>query len=571
MKKLFRIVSMSLMLSLMLVIGVRVVSAQEGSTIVIGWEQEPSLLSPVSDMAFASYLANFYQRDIIAYYGNNAEITAVMITEIPTVDNGMVVTTESGATQVTYTLNQGMLWSDGAPITTADCALGHRLYSDETTGGFQRGSYLEQVDSFEVVDDYTFVITYKGAFPDYLVDALPTCAFPNHIITPLLDEGLKLEDMPFMAPSGVSGFVGYGPYVFEEWRVGEQISFVRNPNWGNNAWEQAPAIDRVVTRFITDTAQMRNALEVNDIDLAFNFAVDQAPAYSALADVFVWSTPGVFQDALWLNTQPTDTSAASQAMADVNVRKAIIHALDRQKYINTLLDPDGTLGISVPPNYFHPNWVPEDVVPLAYDPDLALDLLADAGWTDTDGDGVLDDGAGNPFILRAYTTTAQIRLDFLTLVQADLAEIGVTLQFFGVPATVLFADFEQRGIISTGDFDMTLFALSFDPLSPNLGDLYWFGCEKIRVPGGGNGYGFCNPEFDALAEPIATTVDAEARQELYYTASRLLSEGQFWHGLFPRNTFYAVNSAKFNPDSMLEMGVLTGNYFNRVEYWTPSS
>ncbi|MCL4252665.1 MAG: hypothetical protein KJ043_02670, partial [Anaerolineae bacterium] len=454
MKKLFRIVSMSLMLSLMLIIGVRVVSAQEGSTIVIGWEQEPSLLSPVSDMAFATYLANFYQRDIIAYYGNNAETTAVMITEIPTVENGMVVTTEAGATQVTYTLNQGMLWSDGAPITTADCALGHRLYSDETTGGFQRGTYLEQVDTFEVVDDYTFVVTYKGAFPDYLVDALPTCAFPNHIISPLLDEGLKLEEMPFMAPAGVAGFVGYGPYVFEEWRVGEQISFVRNPNWGNNAWEQAPAIDRVVTRFITDTAQMRNALEVGDIDLAFNFAVDQAPAYSALADVFVWSTPGVFQDALWLNVQPTDPSPASQAMADVNVRKAIIHALDRQKYINTLLDPDGTLGISVPPNYFHPNWVPEDVAPLAYDPDLALDLLADAGWTDTDGDGLLDDGAGNPFILRAYTTTAQIRLDFLTLVQADLATIGIDLQFFGVPATVLFADFEQRGIISTGDFDM---------------------------------------------------------------------------------------------------------------------
>ncbi|MCU0480486.1 MAG: ABC transporter substrate-binding protein [Anaerolineae bacterium] len=570
MKKLFRIVSLSLMLSLMLVIGVRVVSAQ-GSTIVIGWEQEPSQLSPASDMAFASYMTNFYQRGHVEFYGNNAEITPLMITEIPTVENGMVVTTDAGATQVTYTLREGMLWSDGTPITSADCLVGHRLYSDESTGSFQRGTYLEQVASVEAVDDFTFVMTYKAAFPDYLVDATPQCGWPAHILNPLLDAGTQLQDMPFMSPAGATSFVGYGPYVISEWRVGEQVTFSRNPNWGNNPWEQAPAIDNIVTRFIFDASQMRNALEVGDIDMAFNWPVSDAGAYNALADTFVWSTPGVFQDALWLNMQPTDSSAASQAMADVNIRKALIHALDRQKYITTLLDPDGTLGIKVPANYFHPNWVPEDVQPLAYDPDLALDLFADAGWTDTDGDGVLDDGNGNPFLIRAYTTTAQIRLDFLTLMQADLAAIGVTMQFFGVPGgTVLFASYEERGIISTGDFDMTLFALSFDPLSPNITP-EWFTCDAIRVPGGSNGYGFCNPDFDALIPQIATTVDATARAELYHSAARLLSEGQFWHGLFPRNTFYAVNSAKFNPDSMVDMGVLTGNYFNRVEYWTPAN
>lgn len=570
MKKLFRFVTLSMMLSLMLVIGVRTVAAQGETTIVIGWEQEPSLLSPVSDMAFASYLTNFYSRDVIAYYGDNAEITPVMIEELPTVENGMVGETAEGATQVTYKLRSGMLWSDGTPITAADCALGHRLYSDESTGSFQRGTYLEQVASLEVVDELTFVMTYRSAFPDYLVDATPTCAFPDHVISPLLDQGLRLEEMDFMSPGGAPNYVGYGPYVFEEWRIGQQVSFVKNPYWGVNPWEQEASIDRVVARFITDTAQMRNALDNGEIDLAFNWPVDQAPAYEALTDVVIWSTPGVFQDAIWMNMSPTNPRPSSQAMGDVNIRKALIHAMDRQKYINTLLDPTGSLGIRVPANYFHPNWVPEDVQPLGYDPDLALDLFADAGWTDTDGDGVLDDGAGNPFVIRAFTTTAQIRLDFLALVQADLRAIGVTLQYVGVPATILFANYEEAGIVSTGDFDFTVFALSFSPLSPNL-NMYWFGCDFVRRPGGGNGYGFCNPEFDALADPIATTVDLAAREDLYYTASRLLSEANFWHGLFPRNTFYAVNGAKFDAESMRDMGVLTGNYFNRVEYWTPSN
>ncbi len=569
MQKLYRIVSLSLIMSLLLIVGLRVVSAQEKTTIVIGWEQEPSLLVPLSDMAYAAYLANFYQRDIVMYDGDNAEIRPVMIEEIPTLENGGVTQTESGATQVTYQLRRGMLWSDGTPITTADCALGHRLLSDETTGNFQRGSYLEQVDTFEIRDDYTFTITYKNPFPDYLVDATPSCSFPAHKIAPLLDQGIRLEDMPFMSPAGATEFVGYGPYVFEEWRIGEQVSFVRNPNWGKNAWEQVPAIDRIVARFIFDTAQIRNAFEIGEIDLAFNWSVDQASAYSAIPNTFVWSKPSVLQDALWLNMLPLDSSPASQALADVNVRKALIHALDRQKYIRTLLDPDGTLGITVPTHLFHPNWLPDDIAPLEYNPSLALDLLADAGWTDTDNDGLLDDGNNNPFIIRAYTTTAQIRLDFLTLIQADLKEIGVTLQFFGLPgATVFFAPFEQRGIVPTGDFDIALLALSFNPISPNLG-LYWLGCDYIRRPGGGNGYGFCNPEFDALVEPVAITVDPNTRREFYHRAMRLIHDAHFWHGLYLRNTFYAVNSAKFNPDSMLDMGVLAGNYFHRVEYWQP--
>ncbi|MCL4254933.1 MAG: SH3 domain-containing protein, partial [Anaerolineae bacterium] len=538
-------------------------------SIVIGWEQEPPLLAPASEMAYAELLTDFYQRDIFTYYGDTAEVIPFMVEQIPTVSNGLVRINNDGNTEVRYRLRAGMLWSDGTPITTADCALGHRLYSDESTGTFYRGNYVSDVVSFRVVDELSFVITYANSFSGYLAYSTPVCGFPDHIITPLLNRGQLLEEMAFMTPSGVRNFVGYGPYVIQEWRVGQQITFALNPNWGRNAWEQIPSIDSVIIRFIPDTEDMQNALQNGTIDLAFNWVVEQLPIYQSMNDVTVWGTRGVFQDALWINMQPTGTSAASQALADVRIRMAIVHALDRRRYIQQLLDPTGALDIEIPRHYFHPNWLPDDIQLLEYDPELALALFAEAGWVDSNGDGVLDDGR-NEFIITAYTTTSQIRNDFLTLIQDDLAQIGILMELQSVPSTDLFSLYEDGGIIATGNFDMALFALSFNALDPYFSSPYWFGCDSIQVVGGGNGYGFCNSEFDALAEVIPNIIDLTEQRELAHEAARLMYDAQFWHGLFTRNINYAVNSAKFDVDSMRDMGTFTSNYFNRVEFWMPN-
>lgn len=560
MNKLVRLIGLSLVLVLAMSLGLGVVSAQDDDVIVIGWEQEPSQLQPLSEMAFATYLTDFYQRDVWDW-DTDVQIYPVMVEEIPTVENGLVTTTEDGKTQVTYNLREGMLWSDGEEINTEDCAFNHLLYSDISTGDFQRGTYLEVVESFEVVDDYTFVLTYNGPFPDYLSAAPATCALPEHVLGPFLEENGTINEAPFFRGEGV---VGYAPYILSEWNVGEGFIFELNPNWGANEWETVPEIERVITRTITETAQMRNALEVGDIDLAFNFSQNEISSYRELEDVEVWSTAGEFQDALWINMNPDGDQ--HPALKDVNVRRAIAHALNREQM---LIDLFGE-GLFVPPNYYHPNWVPEDLAPIPYDVDEANRLLDEAGWIDTDGDGIRDDGDGFQLVFRYYTTTRQDRQDYQLLIQSYLNEVGIGTQLLPVPSTILFASFNERGIISTGDFDLTQFALSYEGRNPNV-STFWFACDAILTPDGGNGYGFCSPRWDELHEDlIPFETDPELRAEYVEEAVRLMDEAVFWVGLFPRTTQYAVRADRFDAESMVGMGVNL-NYFNQVENWVPTS
>jgi peptide/nickel transport system substrate-binding protein len=564
MKKFTRFIALSLVLILVLSMGLGALSAQEEVVAIIAWEQEGPSLWPLVNMVFVSAIDPLVRRGVWDWRGDDTEIFPIMVEEIPTVENGLVTETEDGATAVTYRLREGMLWSDGTPITTADCATGHRIFMDVSTGDIQRGLYPEVVDRLDIIDDLTAVLVYNEPFPDYLVTATLQCEFPAHVYGPILDEVGTIDNAPFLYPGGVSELVGYGPYVFESWDIGEQATFVRNPNWGANDFEDEPAVDVVVLRFIPDAAVRRSAMEVGDVDISVRISFDLVEEHREMADVEVWQTPGVVQDAVWVNMDPDGTQ--HPALKDTRVREAIAHALDRQEMINALYDPNTT----PPRSWYHVNWVPDDLSYLDYDPDLANELLDEAGWVDTTGDGVRDNGEGLSLTLRFFTTTLQLRMDYQLLIQQYLADVGIATQLLPVPAGILFAGFTERGIVSTGDFDLSMFALTNNPLSPNISP-FWFACDAIKVPGGGNGYGFCDPRFDELTSLIATTVDPDERLALVNEQVNIMNNARFWIGMYTRDEYYAVNTTRFDPASMYDMGVLSSNFLNQVEYWLPAN
>jgi peptide/nickel transport system substrate-binding protein len=558
-KKSIRIAGLTLMVLMLMTLIVGTVGAQAEKVLVFGWEQEPPKLGPIGDNTFGSLIDEFTRRDVWNW-DTNYNIYPVMVEEVPTLDNGLVTTNDKGNTVVTYKLRQGMKWSDGEPITTADCKLTHDLFMDPNSGSFQRSSYPDVVESFDVVDDYTFTLTYNTPFPDFQSNAYATCGlFPAHIVGPYYKDHGNIDDMPFWDGQGV---VGYGPYIFDSWDVGSQITLVKNPNWDG----QAPAWDKIILRFITDSAQMVNALEAGEIDVAFNFADDQVPKYSAIDGVNVFKTDGVYGDAVWMNVG----NGGHPALTDPKVREAIVRAIDRKTLAEQLVGP----GVGVPKSWASAQYWADDLPFWDYDEAKANQLLDEAGWVDSNGDGTRDKD-GTELVLRFYTTTRQIRIDYQTVIQEYLNKVGVGTQLLPVPSNILFADFSQRGILDTGDFDLAIFALSTNPLSPAFDAPTWFGCDGVPTaanPSGNNGWGSCDPEFDRLDLQILSTVDPAKRLDLAHQAQQHFFDMGFWQGLYLRPEWYAIDSTAVKvDDTVMAMGTLSANYFENIEKWQPAS
>jgi peptide/nickel transport system substrate-binding protein len=557
--------SLAIVILTMLTLVVGVAHAQDGTILVLGWEQEPDVLGDTSTSTFSQLLSDFISRKAYGW-DSSYQVYSDLMAEIPTFENGMVTTNDAGNTVVTHHLKEGLLWSDGTPITADDCLLGHTLFSDTATGSIFRSDYPAVVESLEKVDDLTLVQTFNKAYPDYLgsdnITVMPQCRYPAHVLQPLMDANNgSVDGLPYFTTG--EGFVGFGPYMLESWTKGDNITLVANPNWGG----QQPAFDTVVLKFIVETAQMQNALETGEIDVAFNFPDDVAPGYQAIDGVEVFNTVGVYADAMWFNIDENGNN--HPALRDVNVRKAIIHAIDRAS-ITTAIAGEG---ISVPGAFDSPVWWPEGLEILGYDVALANQLLDEAGWVDSNGSGTRDKD-GLELILKFFTTPRQSRIDYQLSIQAALQEVGIGTQVFQVPGpSVLFASLTNRGIMAASDYDLAIYASSNDPISPNV-DPSSLGCSGVpspENPGGGNFSHFCNPAFDELTTQIAAETDPAVRLDLKHQSVRLMNDAYFWAGLYPRVTWYAVRLDRVNTEGVQGgLGTLASNWFQHIEFWQPA-
>lgn len=602
--KFARLLTLGLLLTLVFSLGFGMVSAQDGSTIVIGYEQEPDLPSPLSNSAFATYLTGLYGRDVWDWFGAEREIRPVMVAEIPSFDNGLVETVDveidpdgdgtmetAQAPVVTYRLREGLLWSDGTPITADDCLFYHNLMMQpDPLDSFQRGFYPDVVASAEKVDDLTVRLTYNTPWPDFLTDATLSCVFPAHKFLGQNADGFtmdadgdgvfdaNIDSAPYFeafASTDPAELVGYGPYVLSEFNAGQNAIFTANPNFGST-----PAITTVIFQFILESAQMENAMQVGDIDLAFNFDTVQN-GYGAMDNVGTFIVPGVFVDAIWMNSGPN----AFPAMQDVRVREALVHAIDRRGIADTF-SGEGA-GEQLTRSWFPPQFTDPNLGFREYDLERARTLLTEAGWVDDNADegpeqanptprvsqGVEGLPDGTPLILRFYTTPVVPRPDIQTVIQAQLTMVGVRTQLFVVNGpTVLFASFATRGILNTGQYDIAMYALSNSPLSPN-GSPDNFQCDGIpslENPEGRNGTWFCDEEFDRLDDLVASTNDPEERIALGYQRDPLFFNAAVWHSIRPRPTGWAVRTDRFDINTV-SVGTLSGNYFQSIDTWQPAS
>lgn len=495
-----------LLLASLLIVGI-VPAAAQGKSITVSWTQEPDSLNPMyTTMTFATY-TNVLLFARAWDYDENYNPVPVLLAEMPSADNGGI---SADGTTFTFKLKDGLTWSDGEPLTSADFQFTYEMYMSDQNAPLQRTPF-EDFASVEAPDPTTFVINFEQPYAPW-VGTLNFEVIPEHVLRPVFESAGTLDGAEFnLRPT-----VASGPYTLAEYQSGSFMRFSANPNFTLGT----PKIDTIVVTFIPDDQAYVASLLAGDTDLATFFPASEVQALTD-AGVDVRVIGSGYNEGLYFNLSP---DRGHPALQDVNVRKALAMAFDRFSISEDLnygvLPPGSSYWEETP--YANP-----DLEPVPFDPDTAASLLDEAGWTDTNGDGTRDKD-GTELVLRFAATTRQIRQDMQALAQQWFGQIGVGVQIENYESNVFFTGYAEEGPIAIGQFDIATW--SSNPNFPDP-DTPRFECNQVPSddnPAGENWNYYCDPALDELFKQQRVTTDYDARVEIFHQIDQMIYDSYVW-------------------------------------------
>jgi len=435
----------------------------------------------------------------------------VLVSEIPSVENGGI--SEDGRV-ITMKLRDDIVWSDGEPISADDFIFTYEMYVDPKNTVASTYPY-DLVESMEMTDERTVVITFAEPFASWL-GTLWHGILPAHILRPVYEAEGTIDNAEWnRAPT-----VGCGPYVLTEWESGSFASFAANENY----WLGKPKIDEIFIRFVPDDASQIAALKAGDGDLGTFFSYPDVPELEA-AGVEIIKVYSGYNEMMFFYLDP---EVGHPALQDVKVRQAIAMAIDRFSINEDLL-----LGLTQPAVTMWDNtpYVDPSLEPWPYDPEQAKALLDEAGWVDTNGDGIRDKD-GVEMVFTYGTTTREVRQDTQAIVQQQLAEVGIEVELLNYDADIFFSGYGEGGPAATGELDIYEYSDVSNFPDPDIQE--WL-CREIpsdENPVGTNWSAICDEELDQLFQLQATQVDFDERQQTFFQISRMMYEKVYQLGLW---------------------------------------
>jgi peptide/nickel transport system substrate-binding protein len=416
---------------------------------------------------------------------------------------GITIPEELVQVTTTWSLNSELRWEDGTPVTAADYLEAVRVQRDPGLQGASR-YLIDRLATVEATDDTTVVQTMV---PGYLDNTYYTDFFgfvPAHIYGG--QELAAIRDAESVDP------FSFGPYMVEDYAPGESVTLVSNPYFPTQ-----PKIGTVIWKFVADQDQLLAQLESGEIDYAGTIGLslnqteqlETLEANGAAVPAFV---PGTDWQHIDFGIQRGD--GEEPFFDDVRVRQAVAYAINRQEIIDQVLFGRTTaMNTYVPAE--HPSYPGDDALePYEHDPERAQELLEEAGWVDSDSDGIREKD-GRPFSTSLYTTQGnRLRQAASEIIQQNLRDVGIelSLEFVDGPS-VLFTN-GADGILTGRRFDLALYTWRSGVTPSHL--LYV--CSQIPTEANGyagqNNPGYCNPEFDEIASQALAELDREQRIEL---------------------------------------------------------
>jgi peptide/nickel transport system substrate-binding protein len=529
----FKPTAIILAVMLLLLTGCGAADEGQGKVATFAWTQEPDSLNPFyTDMWFSAILQQLYLCWPWQYDENNVPYPH-LLTEIPTLDNGGI---SSDGLTITMHLKDEIQWSDKEPITSADFLFTYEMAMADANAVNSQYPYDYLVD-LQVPDDQTVVMVFEEPFAPW-ESTFWRGILPEHILRPVFEEDGSIMEAAWNSLPTVS----CGPYVADEWESGSFLRFAVNENY----WLGEPKIDEIFFQFVPDDAAQTAALIAGDADLGTFPPLSDVPDMRD-AGLNIMSVNGGYAEGWFFNLR----DMANDSVKDIVVRQAIAMAIDREAIANDLL-----LGLTEPAETFWDaiaasGWVSPDIEPWEFDPDTARQMLDDAGYIDTDGDGIREDANGNPLVIYHGTTIREIRQDIQAVAQQYLRDVGIDLQIQSWDSDIFFGSYADSAPPAIGTVDVMEW--SDGTYFPDPDTDYWL-CSQLpddENPWGYNYY-ICDEELDALFQQQLTEFDPAARVELFHQISQIVHDKVYWYGLY------------VDPDIWIVSPSLTGVKFSGV-------
>ncbi|MBL4629072.1 MAG: peptide ABC transporter substrate-binding protein [Roseicyclus sp.] len=484
---------------------------------IIYW-QAPSTLNPYLSGGTKEVEAASLVLESLARFDDTGAMVPWLAAEIPTVENGGI---SEDLTQITWTIQDGVLWSDGTPLTAADAVFTWE-YCTDPEGGCAQASYFDGVESVVAVDDTTIQITFGSPTP------FPYTALVGSE-SPIIQAAQFAECTGARAPECTEanfGPIGTGPFVVTDFRPNDVVELAANEHY---RVPDQPHFATVTFKGGGDaTSAARSVLETGEFDYAWNLQIDPTilAQMEAQGNGTVVTAFGTSVERLHLNqTNPdpalgdlrsTVEGGAHPFLTNPVIAQAMSMAIDRALIVEIGYGAGGQPTCNVLPAPAAYASTANDGC-LVQDIDGANAMLDEAGILDTDGDGVRElDGV--PLHVLYQTSTNAVRQDTQALVKQWWAEIGIDAELRNIDASVFFGgDPASPDTFQKFYADIEMYTNNFSGVDPQAYMANWR-CSDIPSPDsqwqGSNIQRFCDPAYDALVDEMSGTADLADRGRL---------------------------------------------------------
>ena len=460
--------------------------------------------------------------------------------------------------QLKFHLRTDVHWWDGTPTTANDVVFTQQIASNpEIASPIIR--WKEHISEVEAIDDSTVIFTFDQVYPYQLMDAVTGVILPKHVLDTVNAENFGSTEFN-------QDPLGNGPFMLQEWKPQEQITLKRNPEYYE---EGKPYLDRIVFRIVPDRTTLLTQLRAGEVDFLTNVPPRE---YQKLTEDYQegnisikpYEFPGRSYEFIVWNTIDPDQYSPQEIntleeldripnpyFADSRVRRAMTHALNR----NLIRDAVGyglfmEMTGPIPPIL----WAHNDTLnPLDYSVEKSRQLLDEAGWIDTDGDGIRDKG-GEEFRFTMKLNAGNTRREqTATLAQEMLREVGVQMDIRQIESAT------YRNDLMTKRFDAAIVGWATS-LKVDFTSIF----HSKAVFDKFNFSSYRNPEFDRINDRANSTIDRERAKQLWTQAQKILIQDQPYTWLYYQKSTHGLHE-RFRNVVMDKRGA----YNNLEEWWVP--